>query len=475
MSSNINTHSSAPQIKIKERIQKVGRFLSGMIMPNIGAFIAWGLITALFIGPGWLPNATLAQMVDPFLKALLPILIGYTGGRAVGGQRGAVVGAVATLGMILGAGGAKNINEATPMFLGAMIVGPLGGYITKLFARLFDGKIKPGFEMLVNNFTDGILGMGLACAGLVGFGPIIKVATDAFGNVVRAIVEAGFLPLASIFIEPAKILFLNNAINHGVLTPLGTQQVTEVGKSIFFMLESNPGPGLGILLAYLIFSKGMAKQSAPGAILIHFLGGIHEIYFPYVLMNPILILAVIAGGISGVFTFDILGAGLIGPPAPGSIIMYFIMAPKGGLLPVLAGVIISCAVSFLLASVFIKRSKEFSGKELEAAKATVSGMKAESKGLVKKTSIKKVIVACDAGMGSSAMGASTLRNKIKKLGLDIEVTNCSIEDIPSDADVVFTHESLSGRAKSAAPNAEHISINNFINSPEYDEFVKRLS
>ncbi len=459
----------------RQKVQGVGRFLSGMIMPNIGAFIAWGLITALFIGPGWLPNARLAQMVDPILKALLPILIGYTGGKAVGGQRGAVVGAVATFGMIMGAGGEKNINDATPMFLGAMLVGPLGGYLTKKLEQLYAGRIKPGFEMLVNNFSDGILGMLLACAGLVGFGPIIKFATDAFGNGVKAIVDAGLLPLASIIIEPAKILFLNNAINHGVLTPLGTQQVTEMGKSIFLMLESNPGPGLGVLLAYLLFSKGMAKQSAPGAIIIHFFGGIHEIYFPYVLMKPVLMLAVIAGGVSGVFTFNLLGAGLIGPAAPGSIFLYFIMAPKGGLLPVLAGVIISCAVSFLVASVFIKRSKDSFDDELEAAKENVKEMKAESKGRSLKTSnIKKVVVACDAGMGSSAMGASTLRNKLKKVGVDIEVANYAIEDIPSDTDVVFTHESLSDRAKSKAPQAEHISIKNFINCPEYDEFVKRV-
>ena len=438
--------------------------------------ISWGLITALFIGPGWFPNETLAQLVGPMLKVLLPILIGYTGGKAIGGQRGAVVGAIASFGMILGAGGAKNLADGTPMFLGAMIMGPIGGFIIKKIQNVLDGKIRPGFEMLVNNFTDGIIGMILACVGVLAFGPIVAAATTAFGNVVKGIVEAGFLPLASIFIEPAKILFLNNAINHGVLTPLGTQQVTEMGKSIFFMLESNPGPGLGILLAYMFFSKGMAKHSAPGAILIHLFGGIHEIYFPYVLMNPILVLAAIAGGMSGVLTFSALGAGLIGPPAPGSIIMYFIMSPKGGLLPVLAGVLVSTAVSFLVASVFIKRSKEFSGKELEDAQSTMKEMKAESKGIkTTKTSIRKIVVACDAGMGSSAMGASTLRNKIKKLGLDIEVTNYAIEDIPSDTDIVFTHESLSARAKSIAPNAEHISISNFVNCPEYDELIKRLS
>ena len=462
-------------IGLKERIQRVGRFLSGMIMPNIGAFIAWGLITALFIGPGWIPNETLAQLVGPMLKALLPILIGYTGGRAIGGQRGAVVGAVATFGMMMGAGGAKNLADGTPMFLGAMIMGPLGGYVTKKLQDALDGKIKPGFEMLVNNFSDGIIGMVLACIGLVAFGPIVAGATTAFGNVVKAIVTAGLLPLASIFIEPAKILFLNNAINHGVLTPLGSEQVSEVGKSIYYMLESNPGPGLGILLAYMMFSKGMAKQSSPGAIIIHFFGGIHEIYFPYILMNPVLILAVIAGGMSGVFTFSLLDAGLRGAPAPGSIIMYFVMAPPDRLFAILLGVLVSTVVSFLVASIFIKRSKEFSGKELEDAQATVKDMKAASKGIKTKTSIRKIVVACDAGMGSSAMGASTLRNKIKNLGLDIQVTNCAIEDIPSDADIVFTHESLSTRAKSVAPKAEHISITNFVSSPEYDVFVKRLS
>lgn len=475
MNLNPKTASSAPQTGLKELIQKVGRFLSGMIMPNIGAFIAWGLITALFIGPGWMPNETLAQLVGPMLKALLPILIGYTGGRAVGGQRGAVVGAVATFGIMLGAGGAKNLADGTPMFLGAMMMGPLGGYAVKKAQQALDGKVRPGFEMLVNNFTDGIIGMILACIGLVSFGPIVAGATAAFGNAVKSIVEAGLLPLASIFIEPAKILFLNNAINHGVLTPLGTQQVTEIGKSIFFMLESNPGPGLGILLAYLLFSRGMAKQSAPGAILIHFFGGIHEIYFPYILMNPILVLAVIAGGISGVFTFSILDAGLIGPPSPGSIFLYFIMSPKGGLIPVLAGVVISTVVSFLVASVFIKRSREFSGKDLENAQATVKEMKAASKGINAKTPVRKIVFACDAGMGSSAMGASILRNKLNKQGFTIDVANCAIEDIPSDADIVFTHESLTARARDIAPKAEHISIDNFVNSPEYERLVKRLS
>lgn len=461
-------------IKVRESIQRFGRFFSGMILPNIGAFIAWGLITTLFIGPGWLPNPKLAAMVDPMLRACLPILVGYTGGRMLGGQRGAVVGAVATFGIMIGAGGEVNLAKGTPMLLGAMLVGPLGGYIIKKVEQALQGKIPAGFEMLVNNLVDGIIAMLLACLGLLTFGPIVVAATNAFGNFVKGIVEAGLLPLASIAIEPAKILFLNNAINHGVLTPLGTQQVAETGKSIFLMLESNPGPGLGILLAYFFFSKGMAKESSPTAILIHFFGGIHEIYFPYVLMNPVMVVAVIAGGMSGVFTFSLLGAGLVGPAAPGSILLYIAMAPRGGLLPVLAGVLVSAAVSFLIGSIFIKASKEFSGKDLKNAQAAVKEMKASSKNAATAVSVSKIVFACDAGMGSSAMGATTLRNKLKKAGLSINVENTAIDDIPQDAQIVITHESLGARAKSVAPHAELYTITNFMDGNQYDELVKRL-
>ncbi|VBB09191.1 phosphotransferase system eiic, partial [Lucifera butyrica] len=268
----------------QEKIQRFGRFLSGMVMPNIGAFIAWGLITALFIPTGWVPNAYLSKLVGPMIIYLLPLLIGYTGGKLVGGTRGGVLGAIATMGVVVGV--------SIPMFMGAMIMGPLGGWVIKKFDAAAEGKIPAGFEMLVNNFSAGIIGALLALLAYTGVEPVVLALNNILKSGVESIVAAGLLPLASIFIEPGKILFLNNAINHGILSPIGVQQAKEVGKSIFFLLEPNPGPGLGILLAYWVFSKGMIKQSAPGAIIIHFLGGIHEIYFPYVLMNPLLILAV---------------------------------------------------------------------------------------------------------------------------------------------------------------------------------------
>jgi PTS system mannitol-specific IIC component len=336
-------------VNVKERLQSFGGSLAGMVMPNIGAFIAWGFITALFIPTGWIPNANLASLVDPMIKYLLPILIGYTGGKMVHDVRGGVVGATATAGVIVGA--------SVPMFLGAMIIGPLAGWLMKKFDDAVEGKIPTGFEMLVNNFSAGILGLILALLAYLGIGPAVEFLNNALESGLDVIVSAKLLPLASIVIEPAKILFLNNAINHGILGPMGAQQATEIGKSIYFMLETNPGPGLGILAAYFVFGKGASKLSAPGAMVIHFLGGIHEIYFPYVLAKPKMLLAVIAGGAAGVLTFVIFGAGLVATPSPGSIFAYLAMTPRGGFVGVILGVLIAAVVSFLIGGLLLKTDK----------------------------------------------------------------------------------------------------------------------
>jgi mannitol PTS system EIICBA or EIICB component len=330
---------------VQATIQRIGGYLAGMIMPNIAAFIAWGLITALFIPTGWLPNEQLAALVGPIILTLLPVLIGYTGGRLVHGQRGAVIGAVATMGVVVG--------TDIPMFLGAMIIGPLAAYVLKRFDGLIAGRVRPGFEMLVDNFSSGILGVVMAILGFLAIGPVVKTLADAAGQGVDFLVTNGLLPLVSIIVEPAKVLFLNNAINHGVLGPLGVTQALENGKSILFMIETNPGPGLGILLAYLLFGPRSLRPSTPGAIIIHFFGGIHEIYFPYVLMNPRLILAAIVGGASGVFTAVVTGAGLVATPAPGSIFAYMAVTPRDGYFGVLLAIVVACGVSFAVASMLL--------------------------------------------------------------------------------------------------------------------------
>ncbi|WP_332634031.1 PTS mannitol transporter subunit IICB [Halalkalibacter flavus] len=469
----------------KVKIQRFGSFLSGMIMPNIGAFIAWGLITALFIPTGWLPNESLAELVGPMITYLLPLLIGFTGGRMVYDLRGGVVGATATMGVIVGAD--------IPMFLGAMVMGPLGGWLIKQVDKYFENKVKSGFEMLVNNFSAGIIGGALTIIAYVGVGPIVYTLNQTLASGVNFLVTNNLLPLASILIEPAKVLFLNNAINHGILGPIGIEQAAREGMSILFLLEANPGPGLGILLAFMLFGKGMAKQSAPGAAIIHFFGGIHEIYFPYILMKPALIIAAIAGGATGVFTLLLFNGGLVAAPSPGSIIAVLAMTPRGGYFAVIAGVIAATAVSFIIASIILKSSKltgeedlakatektsALKGKESRASvlvnKDETEDVKAADNNEIVKENVNKIIFACDAGMGSSAMGASILRNKVKKAGLEIDVTNTAINNIPNDADIVISHKDLTDRAKAKLPTAVHISVENFLNSPKYDELIEKL-
>ena len=460
---------------MKERVQKFGRFLSGMVMPNIGAFIAWGLIAAFFIPDGWFPNDTINGMVGPMLRFLLPILIGYTGGKAVGGQKGAVTGALATLGAIAA-------TEST-MFIGAMICGPLGGWCIKKFDKAMEGHIPAGFEMVVNNFSVGIIGAILAILSIYVIAPVCVTLTTWLGAGVQFLVDRSLLPLTAVLVEPAKVLFLNNAINHGVFTPIGTDQAMEMGKSILFMIESNPGPGLGLLLAYCVAGKGETRSSAGAAAVIQFVGGIHEIYFPYVLMNPIVILGPMIGNVVGIFTLSALGGGLAAAASPGSIIAEMLMTPRGGYLANIAGIGIAAVVSFFI-SVFLLK---FFGKDasLEEAQAQVAASKAASKGQaipaasagasVSAKDVRKIVFACDAGMGSSAMGATMVRNKLKDAGItDIEVIHHPVSEIPGDCQIVVTHHELSGRAAERAPQARIIPIKNFMGAPEYDTLVQEL-
>ena len=458
----------------KARIQKLGSMLSSMIMPNIGALIAWGVLTALFIPDGYLPNAKLAEMVGPMLTYLIPILIGFTGGKVIAGERGAVVGAIATMGVIVGTG--------VPMMLGAMIIGPFAGYCMKKFDQVFQHRIRAGFEMLVNNFSAGLIGFGLAILGFLVIGPIVDSLTTAMAAGVDWILNAHLIPLANVFIEPAKVLFLNNAINHGILTPLGTEQSLQTGRSILFLLEANPGPGLGILLAFTLFGRGAAKASAPGAIIIHFIGGIHEIYFPYVMMKPMLFLAAIAGGVTGTFTMQALGAGLKAPASPGSIVAIMAMAPQGGHIAVLIGVLVATVTSFAVASVILKADRSVIEDDFEKSVEATKQSKSEAKGLKTEgglgnvTGIQKIVFACDAGMGSSAMGASILRKKVKAANLTQSVTNSAINNLRDDAStLIVTQIELQERAKQKAPNATFVAVENFLNSPRYDEIIQKLS
>lgn len=467
---------------MKNKVQAFGKFLSGMVMPNIGAFIAWGFITALFIDTGWIPNAQLASIQPFMLHFLIPVLIAAQGGKMVGGDRGRVMGAIAVMGCIAGVattGADGGIIVGQPMLMGAMVMGPLAGWVIKKFDQLMDGRMPAGFEMLINNFSVGILGMIMAIVGYYAIGPVMSAILAVLSAGVNILISNSLLPLVSIFLEPAKVLFLNNAINHGVFTPLGADQVAEAGKSIMYMLETNPGPGLGVLLAYWFFSKDkMTRDSAPGAIIIHFFGGIHEIYFPYILMNPLVIVGPMIGNACAILFFSIMSAGLNGPPAPGSIIAFIAMTPRDSILISVAGVAIAAAVSFFISAPIVKMSGV---KSLEESQNQMAAMKAEAKGTAvasgeKKAAgeVKKIVFSCDAGMGSSAMGATKFRNRIKGVRPDITVINTSVDDVPGDADIVVCQTILADRAAKSAPQAQLVTIGNFLADPALDALYNQL-
>ena len=458
---------------VKNNVQRFGKFLSAMVMPNIGALIAFGFLAALFIDTGWIPNEGFNSLVSPMLTYLIPILIASTGGRMIGGDRGRVVGAIAVIGAIMS-------NTSITMLMAAMVMGPLAGFCIKKFDQLMEGHMPAGFEMLINNFSAGIIGMILAMLGYIAIGPLMSAILAVLSAGVNILVNNGLLPFVSIFIEPAKVLFLNNAINHGIFTPLATEQAAEFGKSIMYMLEPNPGPGLGVLLAYMFFCKDkVTKDSAPGAVIIHLLGGIHEIYFPYILMNPLVIIAPILGNMAAIFWFSLTDCGLVGPASPGSIIAYLMMTPGSDMIKVIVGVLIATGISFAVASPIVKMA---GGKSLEEAQSEMTSMKAASKGeavvpgtIERSSEIRKIIFACDAGMGSSAMGATKFRNRIKNDRPDISVTNTSVDNIPADCDIAVVQTTLAARAKKSAPNAQLITIGNFLADPALDALYVQLT
>ena len=458
---------------MKNYVQRFGKFLSAMVMPNIGALIAFGFLAALFIDTGWIPNEGFNSMVSPMLTYLIPILIASTGGRMIGGDRGRVVGAIAVIGAIMS-------NTSITMLMAAMILGPLAGFCIKKFDQVMEGHMPAGFEMLINNFSAGIIGMLLAMIGYVAIGPIMSAILAVLSAGVNLLVQNSLLPLVAVFIEPAKVLFLNNAINHGIFTPLATAQAADAGKSIMYMLEPNPGPGLGVLLAYMFFCKDkVTRDSAPGAVIIHLLGGIHEIYFPYILMNPLVIVAPILGNMAAIFWFSLTDCGLVGPASPGSIIAYLMMTPGSDMVKVLIGVVLATGISFAVASPIVKLA---GGKSLEEAQSEVASMKSVSKGeavvpgtIQRSTEVRKIIFACDAGMGSSAMGATKFRNRIKNDRPDISVSNTSVDNIPQDCDIAVVQTTLAARAKKAAPNAQLITIGNFLADPALDALYVQLT
>lgn len=457
-----------------DRIRKFGGHMSGMVMPNLGAFVGWGLLAALFIPTGWIPNEKLNEMVGPILNYLLPLLIGYTAGYNIHGQRGGVIGAFTTMGVIVG-------SDIT-MFSGAMIMGLFSSWLLKKFDHAVEGKIKPGFEMLINNFSLGILGFALAILGYLIIGPVVNAIIAFLTAGINFLIAKKLIPLLAVFMCPAQVLFLNNAVNHGIISPIAFAQAQEAGKSLMFLLDSNCGPLLGTLCSIAVFGKGKAKETAPMAMFIAGIAGIGEVYFPFILANPIMIFATMGGLATSLLLLVVLGGGLVGMPSPGSLINIALMTPKDAAVANVLAIGAGFAVALLIGSFILKTI----GSPEEEADLAVAGIDMGTKTAKPEAALKKhkpssggairyIIVACDSGMGSSAMGASVLKNRLQKEGYkDIKVKNSSASRIDPDADMIITLEGLIERAKLSVDNTgrEFLAINNFLKEADYDRALE---
>lgn len=460
------------------KIQKFGATLSAMVMPNIGIFIGWGVLTALFIDTGWCPNAYWNKLVSPILTYLLPILIGYTAGYNVHGRRGGVIGAFATVGSVVG--------SSVTMLIGGMIMGPLAAWILKKFDNAVKGKVKPGLEMLVDNFSLGLIGVALCMLSYACVAPVMTTIQNVLGAGVQALTNRGLLPLLALFVQPAQILFLNNAINHGILVPLGLQQAATAGKSVLFLVEANGAIWVGLALAFALFGNRESRKSAPGAVVIMFFGGIAEVCFPYCLMMPLTILGPIIGNMFSLFILTTFGGGAVGPPSPGSVFAFYMMTPKSAMLTNTIAYFGSLAISFAVTGFILK----VFGEKESVEPAVTPAINVKSKGIPEVQvsaaangsaasryipQLRKVVFACDAGMGSSAMGCSILGTRLQSANLNPDISHVAVAEIPTDADVVVTNVNLAERAKMLTKGKiPIITLTNFMDQKEYDRIVEEI-
>lgn len=473
--------STSSNTSFRIKIQKFGATLSAMVMPNIPAFIAWGILTALFIPTGWAPNEDLNNLVGPTLKFLMPILIGYTGGYNLYGKRGGVAGAIATIGVVIGA-------DIT-MLIGGMIMGPFGAVVIKYVDKALEGHIKTGLEMLVNNFTLGIVGAIIMVLGYWVVTPTFDAVLSVISSGVQWTIDNNMLPFASIFVPPAQILFLNNAVNHGIMIPLGVEQAAVAGKSILFLVEANGGAFSGLLLAYCLFAKGEDRSTAYSALPIMVFGGIGEVAYPYALMHPSTLLGPIVGNTVALFILQMFDGGTVAAVSPGSIIALILMSPKDSMIVNIIAYVVAMGLACVVAGFFLLRIYK-NEPQLATAGAAMpysNANTATATGEVRKLSdfrmmnefpkhVKKIVVACDAGMGSSTMGTSLLKNKVTKAMLNVEVKHNAVAEIDADADIVITSDPLFDRAAASCPNKSTaiIGFDNLMNKDGYDIVIAEI-
>lgn len=436
-------------------IRRIGKYYTGIIMKNIGIFLCVGLLLVLFGEQGWMPDAHISEVTMLLYHVILPTMVAYEGGARFGGTSGGILAVLALAGVL-------SADSGTGLF-GAMVIGPLAGGLWRQIGKVSE-KTDFRMKMLVKNLSLAVFGSVLLVLTKTLFVPVLEGALGIVYQGVHFLVAHHMTFAASVLLEPAKVFFLNNLMNHGILVPLGMSQVQETGSSILYLMETNPGPGLGVLLA-MYFRNKEYKSEYVSAMLAESVGGIHEVYFPFVLSDLRLLLPLILGGMAGNICFEFLDAGLKGAVSPGSFLVIFLMAGKEGFFPVMAGMAASAAVSFAGCFFLLgygggkeperkqrgeemqrettgRLADEMQADERLADEVQADGMQKEQmlrdeKKMQEKKRIEQIAFVCDGGVGSSVMGSALLRRLLAQRGITgVKVQAFAADLVPQEAEVL---------------------------------------
>lgn len=456
---------------MKKLLHRFGKFYTKVIINYIGIFIFVGILSVVFGDYGWLPNEDIYAISQFVYKAVIPIMIAYAAGNEAGHSRereggkrlqaGGAIAVMAVSGMILA-------DDETGI-LGAMILGPVSGILWKYILEPGVRKVKAGLEMLVRNVAAAFAGSIMALLAFYLVAPAIAVCVHVLLSGIDYLIGHKLIWLVSIVIEPAKVFFLNNSINHGILIPLGMQQAEQVGESMLFLLEANPGPGLGILAALYLERKEKRKEYA-ASMFVEFVGGIHEIYFPEIISNMWLLLALISGGAAGNLCFMILHGAANGVVSPGSIFAVLLVCSQNRILAVLIGIAVSVAVSAAVAVLILKWQR----KPLKILESDIAVQRL-SENKVERKMIRKIGVICNAGVGSSAMGAALFRRSLRELELTgIEVEAYAADQIPEELDAVVCQKDLKEILLPELGAVKVYTVESLLNQAEYKAIIEDI-
>ncbi|MDO4306662.1 MAG: hypothetical protein Q4C77_07490 [Eubacteriales bacterium] len=478
---------------MNKRLHDIGKFYSSIFMGNIGLFLFIGLLSVIFQEQGWFPNEKLYNISQLVYEVVLPTCIGYVGGEKIAGRSGGILAVLMVAGVLTA--------DVHVGILAAMIAGPVGGAVWKYAGSRMKERVGSSLQMLAGNLLIGILGSLLAVLGYYILEPAVTWWAEGISGCLKALIEHRLLLLANVFIEPMKVFFLNNIVNHGMLVPLGMNQIQEGGKSVLFLLESNPGPGFGMLLA-LFLTQRERRGEYGTALFAQGAGGIHEVYFPYVLANLWLLLPLIAGGAAGTLCFELLHVGVTAPVSPGSIITILIMAGKENLLTAAGGIAVSAAVSFagsLLVLGFRRQRRENSKPMKESTEKLTEEPIEESteKPTEKPTEelteelieepivepikeetrmpLKNIGFVCDAGVGSSAMGAALFRRKLAQNGIQgVAVQAYASDQIPKSLDLIVCQKDFLRLLPDGTKEMEIFAVDSLMGGEAFDKLINTI-